>query len=179
MATRRYNKKRVSRKGRKVGRKSRRVRRIRGGGLIDNAGKKITADEFPIDVNEAFKFLHGKIRTKNIGFTKYVYTISIEGNSITWTPSQSSFGIAQMGYGRVNALNDFKTNIKAIYGEDISASIEDIPILDSKTIVTLTPNGFKMTLNSKDIKNISFELDETVFKTNVVNFYKGEKLLND
>jgi hypothetical protein len=122
MATRRYHKKRVGRKSRKM-----------HGGKIDKAVLRTK-------IYDIFTTLNGATRTKD---NVIVYTISTTENSITWNFNQSNVasvakGIAKLGsvFGATRSvLEATKENITRIYNGYVDLS--QITKLPNK--VTLTP----------------------------------------
>ena len=174
MATsRRYGKKRVSKKGRKsrkVG-KGRRVRKMKGGGLI----KMINPDEFE-DINHVsdFKDLNENIYTES-GNKKYKITIEDDtsGPKMTWTPYLQPVGAAidyakRFFIGSSLLLNNFKKDLNKIYEGSTIPQIESITYLVQNETVTFTPEY----IEKEGVKyNITKQLTPEKFKKNIVNLY--------
>jgi len=208
MATRRYHKKRVSRKGRKVGRKSRRVRKIRGGKLIKDTNPFSFGVRKTID--EQFASLNGVIRTKTsklIGITKKLYSIEISGDSMIWHPLafNTSQNLARASIGLQNVFKSVKSavsgntseaeeypaalfvkNLKSIYsGLNIDNNFDKLSkvplgdvILEYNKITIKDNNTFSS--NAETVYNVSGDNNSTeTFKTNVVNFYNTGDVTTD
>ena len=179
MATRRYHKKnRASRKGRKVGRKSRRVMKMKGGGLRPNkdGSARINLKDIPPDKDEGFRFLNDYIRTKT-GFDVYLIKTLVDVPLMIWTPiageglrrasyvkNQLAKGFS-LGFKGRTPLEEFKQNIKDIYQQDL---LTNFNTLDVTATVILKPDGIKI---GEVFYPTSLTPDD--FKENVVNFYRN------
>lgn len=173
MATRRYHKKRVSkhsRKSRKVG-KGRRVRKMKGGGLI----KMINLDEFE-DLNAIteFKGLNESIYTES-GNKKYKITINDDTSNpqMIWTPYSQPVGAAidyakSFVIGSSLLLNNFKKDLNKIYEDSTIQQIESITYLVPNETVTFTPKYIK---KGEVTYEISEPLKPEQFKKNIVKLY--------
>ena len=195
MATRRYHKKRVSRKGRKVGRKS---RRVRGGKLMKGGGLKVDLTKIPDGV-EGFKFLNNLIRTKT-GVQVYKIKTEIKydesdqkilSNAImTWEPIAG--GMTKVGsYLKATLLKpanllgfhnqtpkeEFIKNITEIYKEDLklksnsNVKLSELDNINTQDTVTLYPTGITIGTTEYTIGG----LPPINFVINVVKFYKNLK----
>jgi hypothetical protein len=184
MATRRYHKKRVSRKGRKVGkgRKSRRVRRIRGGKLIkDMKPFKFEEDK---DINEQFASLNGVIRTKTSklisSITKKLYSIEISGNKMIWHPL--AFNTSQnLARGSIFLQNTFNSVKNVVTGNTSDA--EEYPaalfVKNLKQIYSNLniDNGFDQ-LSKAPLGDVTLEHNKITIKDNNTFSTNSEKVYN-
>lgn len=106
---------------------------------------------------------------------------------MTWTPNQSSYGIAKTLYNTMgslsnnnyggNTLQEFKDNVNTIYGVDNIEQLDELTKLDSKTIVTLSNKQIELSGNTPQQPKIFYVngIDEQNFVLRVLNFYQSSR----